>query len=161
MARPLRELDHYHRPTRLKVKKVPADGFSCRLALADRIAHLPGVHTVEDQSHTLPCRADVFLRVPSRSIRRDYEAFLLCTIHRNGIGIYGLTEWHRHQVLLGGWGRLVQDHVLMHLPRDSEELEVCWGFLQRAYQYLSDLSAHGRAARKALPRDLPSAMLAW
>jgi hypothetical protein len=155
MARPLQELDHYHLPARLKVKKVPAGGFSCRLALADRLAHLHGIHAVEDPSDTLPCRADVFLRVPSRSIRRDDDVFLLCTIHRDDIGVYGLTEWDRHQVLRGGWGRLVHDHVLMHMPRDSEELEVCWGILQRAYQYLSDNSAQDRTVRKASPRDLP------
>ena len=155
MAIPERELDHYHLPARIRAGRAPEDGFSCRLALADRIAGLPGVQTVEEGSGTLPCRVEVFLRATARSARREHEAFLLCTIGLDGIGIYGLNEWDRHQVLRGGWGKLHRDHVHMYLPRNYEELEVCWSILQRAYRYLSDVSAQGRPARKALPWDLP------
>ena len=111
--------------------------------------------TVEEPAATLPCRVDVFLQGPCTSVRRKPESFLLCTIGREGIAIYNLGEWDRHQVLRGGWGRLHRDHVQMFLPRNNEELEVCWGILQRAYRCLSEVSAQGRAVRRTSPWDLP------
>lgn len=55
-----------------------------------------------------------------------------CRIDNSGIVVQGLDEWDKHQVLRGGWGRLGRGYVLLHLPRDDEELEVCWNLLQRA-----------------------------
>lgn len=155
MARAVRDLNHYHLPARIRVRKTPADGFCCRLALAERIAGLPGIQTLEDEPGPMPSQVHVYLQASGTSVRRSHEAILLCTLGRDGLAIRGLTEWDRHQVLRGGWGRLVRDHVVMHLPRDIEELEVCWGVLQRAYRYLSDLSAQGRPAGKTPPCSLP------
>ena len=155
MATAVRELNHYHLPARIRVKKAPEEGFSAQMALIGRIADLPGTHSVEAESAAIPHEVDVYVQASNTSVRRQHQAFLLCTIGRDGIAIRGLNEWDRHQVLRGGWGRLVRDHVVMHLPRNFEELEVCWGVLQRAYRYLSDLSAQGRPVRKTLPRDLP------
>jgi hypothetical protein len=155
MARAVKELNHYHLPARIRVKRAPEDGFCCRLALAERIAGLPGIQTVEDGASPMPSQVDVYLQAPGTANRRHHPAILLCTIGREGIAIRGLNEWDRHQVLRGGWGRLVRDHVVMHLPRDFEELEVCWGVLQRAYQYLSDLAAQGRPGCKTPPWNLP------
>jgi hypothetical protein len=155
MARPVRELNHYHLPARIRAGKVPADGFSFRLALAERIAGLAGILTVEEESDTLPRHVEVFLQPLDSPDPHQHSASLLCKIGCEGICIYGLGEWDRHQVLRGGWGKLVRDHVEMYLPRDSEELEVCWAVLQRAHQYLSAISVQGRAGRKALVRNLP------
>ena len=155
MARAARELNHYYLPARIRGRKASEDDFSCRIALAERLAGLAGIRTIEDGSSPMPGRVDVILQAPDSLVRRPHEAILLCRIGRDGIAIFGLNEWDRHQVLRGGWGRLVSDHVVMHLPRDFEELEVCWGVLQRAYRYLSDLSAQGRPARKTPPCNLP------
>ena len=156
MATPAQDLKHYHLPRRIRAERASDNGFACRLSLADRIASLPNIHSVENATDTLPGRVDVYLQAPSRSIRRQHDAHLLCTIGRDGVQVYGLREWDRHQVLRGGWGRLERDHVLIFLPRNSEELEVCWGMLQRAYQYLSTVSAAAPLVRKTYPWDLPS-----
>jgi len=155
MATPAQDLKHYHLPRRIRAERASDNGFACRLSLADRIASLPNIHSVEDSTDTLPCRVNVYLQAPSASIRRQHDAHLLCTIGRDGVHVHGLREWDRHQVLRGGWGRLERDHVLFFLPRDSEELEVCWGMLQRAYQYLSTVSAAGPLVRRTDPSDLP------
>ncbi|MDH3373268.1 MAG: hypothetical protein OER22_04150 [Gammaproteobacteria bacterium] len=145
----------YHLPARIRAKKVPENGFSCRLALADRIADLPGIHTVEKSSDTLPHGVDVYLQSPSRSLRKQRDPILLCSIGRDGVAVHGLSEWDKHQVLCGGWGKLERDHVLIFLPKDFEELEVCWGLLHRAYGSLSDASVHTPLARSATVGRLP------
>jgi len=155
MATPAYEMEHYHLPARIRANKATADDLGCRLGLADRIAGLPGISTVEELGDTLPCRVRVYFQAPSVSIRRQHPALPLCTIGRDGIVIHGLSEWDRHQVLRGGWGRLEQDHVLIFLPRDDEELEVCWAVLQRAYGCLSKVSAVLPMVRTVSPWDLP------
>lgn len=155
MAMAAQDLKHYHLPSRIRARKASTDGFACRLALAERIAALPGIQTVEEATGTLPCRVDVYLQAPSTSIRRQHDAQLLCTIGRDGIEVHGLREWHRHQVLRGGWGKLGRDHVLIFMPRDDEELDVCWAVLQCAHQCLLDISAMGPLVRKALSWELP------
>ena len=145
MARAARELNHYRLPARIRVRKAHDEGFGWRLALGDRIAGISGIRLEADRSGAMPGQVDVYLQA----------TFLLCTISPDGIAIRGLNEWDRHQVLRGGWGRLVRDHVVMHPPRDFEELEVCWGVLQRAYRYMSDLSAEGLPARESPPWNLP------
>ena len=155
MATTAQDLEHYQLPARIRAKKEPDDSLACRLSLADRIAGLANIHSVENVTDTLPCRVDIYLQVPSVSIRRQHDAYLLCTIGRDGVHLHGLSEWDRHQVLRGGWGRLEHDHVLIFLPRNNEELEVCWEMLQRAYQNLSSVSATGPLVRKSHPWDLP------
>ncbi|MDH3265374.1 MAG: hypothetical protein OEM25_00280 [Gammaproteobacteria bacterium] len=155
MAVAAQDLKHYHLPSRIRAGKAPATDFACRLALADRIAGLPGIQTVEEVTDTLPCRVDVYLQAPSISIRRQHDAKLLCSIARDGIHVYGLHEWDRHQVLRGGWGKLNRDHVQIFMPRDHEELEVCWAVLQRAYQCLLHVSAMGPLLRRTLSWELP------
>jgi hypothetical protein len=155
MAMAAQDLRHYHLPSRIRAKKASADEFVCRLALAERIAGLPGIETVEELTDTLPCRVNVYLQAPSNSNRRQHDAQLLCTIGRDGIEVYGLRESDRHQVLRGGWGRLERDHVLIFMPRDHEELDVCWAVLQCAHQCLLSISAMGPLVRKALSWELP------
>jgi hypothetical protein len=155
MATPARDLEHYHLPARIRTGKVSADSFSCRLALADRIADLPGIDVVEESRDTLPWRVKVYLRAPSTSDRRQHQALPFCTISRDSIAIHGLSEWGRHQVLRGGWGKLRQDYVSMFLPRNTEELEVCWDVLQCAFSNLSTALAKTPLVRQASWLDLP------
>jgi len=155
MATAAQDLQHYQLPSRIRATKTPENAFSCRIALADRIACLDSIRVVEDDTNTLPCRVEVYLQAPSNSIRRQHDALSLCSIGRDGIRIYGLRQWDRHQVLRGGWGKLERDHVLIFLPRDSDELEVCWDVLQRAYQNLSSISAMSPLVRKTVHWDLP------
>jgi len=156
MATAAHDLKHYHLPARIRANTIHDESLSIRFTLADRIAGMPGIHTVENSVDTLPCRVHVYLQEPVASIRREHPARLLCTIAADSIEIYGLSHWDRHQVLRGGWGRLKRDHVFFYPPRNSEELEVCWGVVQRAYRHLSDISAKGPLVRKSLLWDLPS-----
>ncbi len=142
------KLDRYYLPSRIRTKNPSTDGGSCRLALADRIASLPGIRTQELGNDTLSCRVKVYLQEPT-------AAPLLCTIDVSGIEVYGLTEWDRHQVLRSGWGRLQRDHVLLYPPRDVEELDMCCGILKRAHQHLSKISSNAPCARKSPLRELP------
>ena len=155
MATPAHELEHYHLPARIRAGKVSADGFSCRLVLADRIADLPGIDVVEESGDTLPRRVRVYLRARSTSLRKQQQALPFCTRSRDRITIHGLSEWDRHQVLRGGWGKLRQDHVSLFLPRNTEELEVCWDVLQRAFSNLSTALAKAPLVRQASWLDLP------
>ena len=80
---------------------------------------------------------------------------LFCSNGSDGIFVHGLTDWDRHQVGLRGWGRLKGHGVLLHLPRDSDELEVCWNLLRRAYESLrADLARLG-PTRPVWPYDMP------
>ena len=155
MATPAQGAKRFHLPARIRAKKVPENGFSCRLALADRIADLPGIYAEEKGSDTLPGRVDVYLQPFSYSMRKQPEPILLCSIGRDGVAVHGLSEWEKHQVLCGGWGTLERDHVLIFLPKDFEELEVCWGLLRRAYSSLSDASVQTPLARSAAAGRLP------
>lgn len=155
MAAPALGVKRYQLPARIRTKKVPENGFSCRLALADRIADLPGIHAEEKGSDTLPARVDVYLQRVSLSPRKQREPILLCSISCDGVAVQGLSKWDKHQVLRGGWGKLERDHVLIFLPKDFEELEVCWGLLHRAYSCLSDAPVQTPLARSAAAGRLP------
>ena len=141
-------------PTRIRAKSAGPDSLRARLELADLIAALPGVST-EDHAATVPRSVDVFLRMPCASARGPSPEVLLCTISSDGIWVYGLNDGDRHQILLRRWGRLQANGVLLFLPRDDEELEVCWMILQRAYRRLDEFSTRARSGRAAWSGDLP------
>lgn len=129
--------DRFRLPARIRASSAPQDEFSCRLALADRIAALPGIVTEEDPADTLPGRASVYLQFADRSPRKYLQRALLCTISCSGVALFGLDTWGEHQVLSAGWGSPQRNSVLLYLPRDEHELEVCWDILQRTYQHIS------------------------
>lgn len=133
--------DRFRLPARIRASSAPQDEFSCRLALADRIAALPGIVTEDDPCDTLPSRASVYLQFTNRSPRRYLQRALLCTISCGGVELFGLDTWGKQQVLSAGWGSLQRDYVLLYLPRDEQELEVCWDILRRTYQNISTPSA--------------------
>jgi len=154
MATAADELTRFNLPVRIRTGKANADSIAARLALADRIADLAGTIT-EDHDATLPCSVDVYLRAPLISIRKRVPDLLLCNIGSDGVRVHGLDDWDRHQVVVRGWGRLLRDGVLLFMPRDTEELEVCWSLLLRAYRSLTDCSAKARPARTMWDGDLP------
>lgn len=150
-----RERGRFVLPARVRSGKTPADDFSSRLALADRIAELPGIRTIEQESGTLPCRVDVYLGEHTGAVRKEQAPLLLCSISREGIEIQGLSDWDKYQVLCKAWGKLHRDRVLIYLPRDSGELEICWSILQHAYRFLIKASDLAPSPRTIASWDLP------
>lgn len=155
MVTPASERVRRQLPTRLRAKKNARDSLTVRLALADRIAALPGIETLEERPGAVPSRVDVYLRPPSASIRRRPEPVKLCTISRNGIAVCGLSDRDRYWVLSRGWGRLCQNGVNVFLPRDIEELEVCWTILEQAYRSVYESSVTVAPPRIAWSDRLP------
>jgi hypothetical protein len=98
---------------------------------------LPGIETIERNDDTIPSRVDVYLRHESndRGLKRR-PARLLCSFNRDCITVSGLDQWGRYQVLLCGWGKLVDDAVSVYLPRDRKELETVWIIVQSAHDRL-------------------------
>ncbi len=127
-----------------------------RLALVDRIADLPGIEAVEHSINQLPRQIDIYVHntiheQPMRKRRRD----LLCSLSAVGIVVPGLDRWTRHQVVLRHWGCPLRDHVMLYMPRDDDELDVCWNIIRQAYDafFATATKAHGRYSLMA--RDLP------
>lgn len=154
MATAARDLTRLRLPNRIQTKPAGPDSLSARLQLADRIADLPGVRA-EDHDATLPCSVEVFLSKAADPSRRRDPDILLCTISNEGIWVYGLDDWDRHQILLHRWGKLRSSGVLLYLPRDGDELEICWLILQRAHRRLADLSNRNRSLQAPGNGDLP------
>ena len=155
MVTPTPGLARKQLPTRIRAKKKVRDSLSARLTLADRITELPDIETAEERPGVLPHRVEVYLRRPSASIRGRREPLHLCTISRDGIAIFGLSDRDRYRVLSRGWGRLCRDGVNVFLPRDNEELEVCWNILERAYRSLYEFSATAVPTTVARSDGLP------
>lgn len=134
-----------------------AEGLQASLMLADRIADLPGVEVTECDGDAVPRQINVLFRdeSPRRTIREPRPR-RLCRLSAEGIAIFGLDNWAKHQVTLRGWGKLLHDHVLVFLPRDDDELETCWSILRQAYDSISQPSAcnpvNGYASVWNLPR---------
>ena len=128
-------------PTRIRNKRNTADDLEARMALADRIADLPGIETIERADDTVPCRIDVYLRreCPDHALKRK-PARLFCSLDRDSVMVRGLDRWGRHQVLSSGWGTLVDERVCVSLPRDRKELEAVWSIVHRAYNSFFDSS---------------------
>jgi hypothetical protein len=154
MAVAAMELSKFSLPTRIRSKKPSLESLSARLELAQRIAELPGTRT-EDHEATLPCGVDVFLQAPQAPLRKRRPDSLLCHVGSEGVRVFGLNAWQRHQVVLRGWGNFLRDGVLMHLPRDSNELEVCWDVVRRAYDTLFSGMAEATPVCTVWQDDLP------
>ena len=154
MAAVATEFPRFDLPSRIRRKGECPNDLSACVTLADRIADLPGTVT-EDHGSTLPCSIDVYLCVPGESVRKVKPDLLLCNIGKDGVRVYGLSAWDRHLVALRGWGHLKGQGVHLHLPRDNEELEICWSLLQRAYGLLADAAAAARPVRKVWHDGMP------
>ena len=137
MAKTTKKPTRFKLPARIRNNRNSAADFSPRMALIDRIADLPGVETVERNDETIPRRVEIYLRrdATDRVLKRKAPR-LLCSLDCNGVTISGLSRWERYQVLVNGWGKLVDDQVCIYLPRDRKELEIVWSVVQRAFDKL-------------------------
>lgn len=150
------ETSRFILPARVRTGQAQNDSISARLALADRIADLPGIETTELDRDGRTWSVDVFVRLPVYSIRKQRPPMLLCRIGADGIVAFGLSNPDRHQVLSRGWGRLHSDGVMLFLPRDEGELDMTWNILFRAYESLTNSSAAAVPVRAAWFDELPS-----
>jgi hypothetical protein len=128
-------------PARIRNKRNTAGDFEARMALADRIADLPGIEIIERSVATAPCRIDIYLRRAGTNGKpKGKPACLFCSLDRESATVSGLDEWSRYQVLSNGWGKLDDELVCVYLPRDRKELETVWLIVQRAHSNLFDAS---------------------
>ena len=142
MATTTRNVCRFSLRARIRTGKANSNEFATKLALIDRIADLRGIETVERNGDAVPSHVDVYLtRHSTFPVRKRLSPPLLCSINSKGLTIDGLDDWARHQVVSNGWGKLIYDSVLVFLPRDDNELEVCWSIVQQAYDNLFDSSA--------------------
>lgn len=155
MATPASELERFRLPTRIRARQASDDLFSAEALLADRIASLPGIQTVAGGSATLPRGVDVYLQMADPAARTQSLPTLLCTIGEDGLELYGLQDRDRHRIVASGWGRLQGKSVMVHLPRDKQELEVCWDILQHAYRSFFQPSAFAPRLRPVTLGQLP------
>lgn len=148
MATPASKLARFQLPIRIRSKREPDDRMTPSLTLAERIAGIPGIEVTAPAPNGTPAEFSIYLNSGSRQM-------LLCSLLDSGISVHGLDNWDRHQVVSRGWGRLVQNRVMLFLPRDDDELDVCWDILKRAKTRLADPST--TPARNQLSSwDLPS-----
>lgn len=66
-----------------------------------------------------------------------------CELTAEHLAIRGLHERERYQVMARGWGRLSCEATLVALPRDEDELDVCWQLVQRAHARQGETTAAG------------------
>ena len=142
-------------PPRVRSNPAPEPTDRARFVLAERIADLPFVQIVEDGFEALPGTVGAFLRRDVDSIRKRQPAVLFCRISSFGISVEGLTDAERYQVLSRGWGQLENCHVRLFMPRNDDELEICWGILYRAYSSIINTSVGPAAMPRAYVVDLP------
>ncbi len=141
MEKTARLSSRFKLPTRIRNKRNTARHFEARMALADRIAGLPGIETVERTDDMVPSRIDVYLRREgSARMFKSRQARLFCSLNCDSVIVSGLDRWGQHQVLSCGWGTLIDELVCIHLPRDHKELDSVWNIVHRAYKNFFDSS---------------------
>lgn len=155
MTIPNSESARFVLPTRIRSKLGPDTGYAARDRLVDRIAQLPGMHTLDDPLEPSPCTVGVYLRPVSGKRRTPPTAFLFCKIRSTGISVEGLDNSERHQVLSRGWGRLENRSIQLFLPRDDDEFDVCWNIVYRAYRNISNPPARTLFAARPPLAELP------
>jgi hypothetical protein len=80
----------------------------------------------------------------------------ICCVSNDTVSVFGLDLAIRHQVLSRGWGKLSRNEVLLFLPRDEEELEICWEILSYAHRAAADADDRSPVAgAPAWSGDLP------
>lgn len=126
MAVPARNFDRLRLPARSRANRFTHNDEGLTTVLAERVAAMP-----------------------------DGGAGI-CSVGGDTISVWGLDPVSRHQVLSRGWGKLGRQEVLLFLPRDEEELEICWSIL--SYAYLTAAHADSRppfARMSPWSSDLP------
>lgn len=122
--------------------------------LAKRIGALPGVTTTNTVLDDGTTATDHFIEA-AYVLRSLYSSpTLLCHIDPDGILLPQLDPTDKPEIALKGWACRADDETVLHLPRDSIEMEIAWRVILRAYQYLASRPPHSRARRKTSP-ELP------
>jgi len=114
------------------------DEFAPRLLLAHRIAELPGAKVVDIDNNGGPFTVQVYLTPGAEKNAGASSDRLFAQISHDGIVVNGLQNSDKHQVLSRGWGKLRKRAVVLYMPRNLQELEICWEILQRAFYRLSE-----------------------
>jgi hypothetical protein len=153
MAEPALESTQFHLPVRIRSRRASAADLDIRLALAEHLSDLPELTAAEAADTTVPWSVDMYLQTPAASPCERRPASLFCSVRHDGIGVHGLSDRDRYQVLARGWGRLARDSVILYMPRDVGELEVCWEILQRAYRSLIQSSVRNSPMRRSAWSD--------
>jgi hypothetical protein len=151
-----RELTRFRLPLRASARIAPADSLVTRLGLAERIAELPDIITLDCGTDTLPREVEVYVQHDAgRPQRKRRPPSMFCRITQAGLLLSGLDDWQRNEVLLRRWGRLTREGVFVYMPRDESELNICWTILEQALAQLRAraLMSGGASGRS---RELPS-----
>lgn len=137
-----------HQPTRFQLparagtKPYASNELPTRLSLIDRIANLKEIETIRSSNNAATCQLDVYVRPNlSASLRELKAPQFLYSVNCNKVTINGLDHRTRQQVLDHGWGEILSGRLVIHMPRDNEELDIVWGLLLRAYNLISIYSA--------------------
>jgi hypothetical protein len=155
MVAVLMEQPHFEVPARIRDEGLPADSQHAGLLLADRIAGMPCIRTVEKGAKALPSSVAVYLDGSHAPVRKQMPPITLCVIRRNDLTVYGLHLEERRHLVTRGWGHAEHDRVRMFLPRDEREVDICWTILQHAHFALMNPSARSTVARHRFNGDLP------
>ena len=142
-------------PTRIQDRVLSSEGCLPRLALAARIAELPGIVTVDKVVDQIRFGVNVFLRPESGSTRKPVAPIRFCSIDNDGIEIFGLNSADKLIIVSHGCGRLHAKRVLVYLPRDNAEVDACWRILAFAYETISGEFNRQRRTRSVSPWALP------
>ena len=143
-------------PARIQLNSSLTNNWQPRLSLVERIAELPHIVTAENAIDTLDFNVSVYLQQAAPSLRKRLEPIRFCNIDHDGIEVFGLNDTDKQQVLSRGWGRSGASRVLMYLPRDDTEVEICWNILMRAYERLYEQSTEARSIRVVPAWTLPN-----
>lgn len=142
-------------PVQARTMQAHDSNIPAKLALADRIADLPGIEVADHDPAGVSRNVDVLLQPPVTSLRKKRQPMLLASIGCDHMVVYGLHDTDRHRVLLRGWGRPHRNGVLLCLPRDDGQLDIAWSILRRAYDAMTDASAAAVPVRAAWFDGLP------
>lgn len=156
MVAVLRDEPHFEVPPRARQPGLPHDSNQARILLAERIAELPGIRTVDNGPESLPSSVTVFLERDRRPARKRRPPLPLCVISRDGLSVHGLSLRDRQHLATQGWGTLSHERVRVFMPRDEHEVDVCWTILQHAHCSLLNISAGSPGTRQIFDRALPS-----
>lgn len=155
MSPPSPDRARFRLPVRIRSKRAPDIGYSARFKLADRISELSFVQTIEKPADGLPAAVHVILQPDTPVLRKRPAPRQWCSISRDGITIRGLSDADRYRVISRGWGRLDGNDVQLHLPKDEDELEVCWHIVYRAYCSMIDPPAGPLVEARPQKSELP------
>lgn len=147
---------HLLLPSRIKSLTQGMDSSLARLLLADRLVALPDIITVEREAEASRFSVDLFLSQPAKSTKKPLMPIPFCGIDRDGIELFGLEDSDGYYVLSKGWASHRSVGLVLHLPRNEDEVDCCWLILSRAYQLLKEQAGNMRAVRSMSSWSFPN-----